>query len=279
MFALPRIVAIDNDEDELKQIQDALVHAHIPCLPIQYDAATWEAGDLSKLCIAVRVVLLDLNLLEGAPNAETITPYIAEVLEAVAPAGPYIIVFWSNHGDLVDEVLARLADRYAREVVAPIHHTLLDKKDYRLTGEKAKDEEVAKKLSSKVEELLHEIPVLEMLADWENRVGIAAASTVSRLYRLAAGDEGWQREKVKSRLTDLITWIAHETVGPKTAPDIPGEAIDQGLHHALADELARSAGTRAFNDRWKAALPEVGNENFKPSAALVPDALTHKSVI
>src|SRR5260370_14122327 len=204
MFALPRIVAIDNDERELKQIQDAHVLARIPCLPIQYDAARWAPQGLSKLCIAVRIVLLDLNLLEGQPNAETITPYIAEVLAAVVPSGPYILVFWSNHKPLVEEVMARLADRHRKEVTPPIHYTLLDKQDFQLTEDAAKNEVVAKRLSKKVEDLLHDIPILEMLAEWESRVGTAAARAVSRLYFLATGDNPWEGKKVKERLADLV---------------------------------------------------------------------------
>lgn len=273
MFALPRIVAVDNDENQLKQIQDALVLARIPSLPILYDAATWAPHDLSRLCFAVRVVLLDLNLLEGAPNAETITPHIAEVLAAVAPAGPYIVVFWSKHKELVDEVLARLADRYKKNIVPPIHHTLLDKHDFQATGNAAKDEEVAKRLSKNIEELLKKVPILQMLAEWESRVGAAAARTVSRLYSLAASNDPWQRDQVESRLADLITWIAQETVGRQFAKDIPGDAVDEGLHHALADELSRSAGTPAYNDQWKAAIPKVSQKDFKPAKELLAAAL------
>jgi len=273
VIALPRIVAIDNDEKELKQIHDALVLARIPCLPIQYDAATWSPEDLSKLCVAVRVVLLDLNLLEGAPNAETITPHIAEVLGAVAPGGPYILAFWSKHPDVVDEVIARLADRYTESVVPPIHHALLDKHEFQVTGDLAKNAEVAKKLSAKIEELIKSVPVLQMLAEWESRVSMAAARTASRLHSLAAGANPWERAEVRSRIEDLLTWIAHETVGRQHARDIPGDAVDEGLHHALADELSRSRGTAAYNEQWKTVIPKAGQKDFKPAEGLMAAAL------
>jgi len=273
VISLPRIVAIDNDEEDLEQIHDALVLARIPCVTIPYDAVTWAPGDLRSQCVAVRIVLLDLNLLEGAPNAETITPHIAEVLAAVAPAGPYIVVFWSKHKDLVDEVLARLADRHKETVVPPIYHALLDKHDYRVTGDPAKDAETAKKLSASLEDLLINVPVLKMLVEWESRVGTAVAHTVSRLYSLAAANNPWQRDKVESRLADLLTWIAHETAGRQSAGSIPGDAVDEGLHHALADELSRSPDTPGYNDRWKVAIPKVGRRDFKPAEELSAAAL------
>jgi len=183
------------------------------------------------------------------------------------------VVFWSKHKEVVEDVLARLADHHRDTVVAPIHHALLDKHEYQVTDDPEKNTEVAKKLSAKLQELLSEVPILQMLAEWENRVGIGAAHTVSRLHSLAARKDPWERERVKNRLTDLLTWIAHETAGRQSARDIPGDAVDEGLHQALADELVRSAGTADYNDKWKTALPRVGKKDFKPDEVLLASAL------
>jgi hypothetical protein len=274
MFALPRVVAIDNSPQQLEQIREALTMASVPCLPVLYEATLWPPDGLQDVCSAVRLVLLDLNLLD-APTAEakSIAPLIADVLSKVVVRGPYILAFWSKHGDLVAEVLAILGEQYKDQVVPPIHHVLLDKHDFQVTRDGERDKETAQKLSARVDKILQGVPVLEMLSEWETRVASAAASTVSRLYGLAAEGNPWDREGVQTKLSDLLTWISHETVGRQTAKDIPADSAEQGLVHALADELSRTPGTEDYNNRWAAAMPKIGQKAFTPAADLSPEAL------
>ena len=273
MLVTPRVVCVDNNKTELDQIHRALLQAGIPALPILYDAASWQETKFPSTA-AVRLVFLDMNLIDGqAHNAGVITPAIAQVLERIAPRGPYVLVFWSKFVELADDVIALLRKRYSDKCVPPIRHLALSKVELHISEKETNWDKRLPELASRLMRIVDEVPVLQALVQWEARIVEASASTVARINELAGGPDKWDTSAVERRLQQLLTWIAHEAVGAKAAGEAPAEAAEQGLIYALADDLSRSMYPRVYEEVWKNALPRVGKSNFKPDQNISAAAL------
>src|SRR5262245_59421250 len=139
MLALPRVVLVDNNQGELDQLHHAIVHAGIPCIPVLYDAANWPPASLPK-ADALRLIFLDLNLLDGTPlDPKAMASHVARVLSKVVSNGPYILAFWSKHMEVVDEVMRQLQARHMSEVIPPLRYMAVNKLDFRLTEDAKKN--------------------------------------------------------------------------------------------------------------------------------------------
>lgn len=267
-FAIPRVVAIDNRPDELKQITEALHAIGVPCLPILYEADAWPPENFAPANGSIRLVFLDLNLLDSQSlDAKSITPHTARVLKDVVKGGPYILVFWSKHADMVDEVMTLLQQRHSDGVVAPLKWAILSKLDFQLSHDTTPaaidaNEKRKHELANKIAEVLKEPPALRALTNWETRVSASAAATLARLNDIAAEKDRWNFADTASRLSGILTWIAHETVGRQHAKNIPSDAAEQGLISALGDELSRNLRDHDYDVAWQEAMPQIGKKDF-----------------
>jgi hypothetical protein len=260
---IPRVLVVDNKQEELDQITRALHSALIPCLPVLYNSADWPDSAPGKVNTAIRLVFLDLNLADAtAPSAKTIVPHTVEVLKHLVIDGPYVLVFWSKHAEIAEEVIELMRERYTEEVVPPIKWLAINKLDFQISDTQETKAEPKKTLSELVASLLNEPSTLLALSNWEARVMNSVAATVSRLFAIAADRDPWDFEGTNQRLEGLLTWIAHEAVGRQIAKMCPSEALEQGLVAALGDDLSRTQADPEYIEAWLAAMPNLGKAEF-----------------
>jgi hypothetical protein len=259
MINTPNIVAIDDQESELSEIQKGLFAGGVPCLPIlyQYDLATNKSGiDHVELdCFKPRVVVSDLNLREGSlSNVMELAKPIETLLKKLDIKGPYVLVFWSAVPEHVDAVMTLLKERFYSELNLPIYFTSIDKNQYSGAA-KAQD------LKQKLKEIISESKLFNALIHWEGRVASAARETTNSLFKLTRPKEVASSDNYQvlhtAKLQDILAVIGNETIGVKNAGDEPEVALDSGLAPVLHDHLQviSEAQDRSV---WLEAVPDVG---------------------
>lgn len=268
---LPRIVAIDNDPEDLDQIAKGLFNAGLPCVTMLYDIDqglikpyNWEPSRL-------RIIFLDLNLGEIeniGSSVGTLTSPICEVLKILSPPGPYLLVFWTKHQSLVKETMKTIAER-DKDVPLPVSYETLDKD---LFTDTSKVEELRKSI---VNALVQNYVFLALLA-WESEVEGAAVRTCDRLHNLVAVRQSDGISLNIIDLKDLLKQLAIAAWGKVHARENPGAAVTSGLSPLLHDHLDAIISNPEYSIVWGKALSNGWNRTM-PS--MVTPAQLHSHCI
>ncbi len=264
MFRSP-ILMVDDDQAYLDQLNRAFSLSGLPCLPILFigDDPNNESGidHISADTAHARIIALDINLKEQPDprDAKQLYTTIEAVLEKIQPKGPYYLLFWSRYKDLPNEIIALLASRSSEIISAPIGWGYLDKTEFQ-------GQDDAMELKSKLLDLISDDKMFHLLLEWEERAGRAASSTLSELYSIAAipHQNGWQFDETRSKFSDLITHISHQSVGHKNAQNSINHSIETGLLPIIEDRLvalSTDEEVEGLDERWGACLEHIG----KPS--------------
>ncbi len=262
MFRIP-IVLVDNVQDDLDKLNQAFALSGLPCLPILYKEDPDNVTGVDHVVADTRharIIALDINLKDagGTLDAKILYVAIADVLEKLAPTGPYYLVFWSRHKNLPDEIVT-LLERPESNISAPIGYGYLDKTDFLQADSADLREELLK--------LINEVCIFRLMLGWEQRTSHAASYTLSNLYQIAAAphDNGWKMEETKKKLITLVTHIAHESVGHKNSKDSVNHAVERGLLPILEDKLLGMTSDKdsdSLNDEWGKCLETRGSRNY-----------------
>lgn len=259
MTNIGNILVIDDNEEQLNDIRNALFSGGISCLPIhyQYDLMENPSGvDHVEIDnFDTRIVISDLNLREGSltNTMELVTP-IAQVLTKIINEGPYILIFWSRSPEQIDEVMTLLKNRFNESVILPLHYACIDKNAY--LGQENSDA-----LKVKVKEIIKESEVFNVLLNWERRVYRAAQATTNSLFNLTKPielAEGADYQAIHTeKLQTILATIGNETLGIKNAKVEPSVAIDSGLSPVLHDHLQVLPNNQEPAE-WLSAIPMIG---------------------
>lgn len=262
MFRTP-IILIDDDPTYLDTLNRAFALSGQPCLPIRFDRDNPDnatgVDHVNANTKHARIIAIDINLRESqnTQDAKQLYPTIEKVLEKLNPSGPYYLIFWSKYKELPEEIFNLLSQRSKDVITAPIGWSFLDKTDF--PTDSALDA-----LKDKLIEAVGEVKIFKLLHEWESRTSHAASDTLSELYRIAAlpHDKGWKIGETREKLTNLLTHIAHASIGHQNAKDTPNHSIETGLMPILEDNLLSMASDLdvvRLNDDWKACLNKLGD--------------------
>lgn len=239
-----KVVAIDNDQAELDIAIKGLVRANIPLLPIKYDDLEGIGETVSSPLKGVRLVFCDINLneLNGTLNASQVTGIIAQLLKDLISSdnGPYVLVFWSKHPTLVDDIKQQIHERYI-DVPSPAIIGMLDKNalpvDFLDTENQRRNVEF---FLQELNKIVSQSPVMELLLRWESICTSAASQTTNNLYQLALPEPSWA--SIGSDVEPVgyvVKRIAEETVGSKNLAGKSSVALKEGLIPILHDNLSK----------------------------------------
>lgn len=250
------IVLIDDDQKELDDLNKAFLLAGLPCFPVKYEIDPDNDTGIDHLNIDtshVRVIAIDLNLNE-LPNIEATAfyPSIESVLRKINPQCPYLLLFWTKNSDIAGEVIELLKERSSSEILAPIQYGNLDKAEFL---------DQPDKLSNSIKNEIDQVKVFKSLLLWEERVAKAVSQSVSELYDLSLEDEiTWDFDKTSENFSQIISHIAHESVGKKNVVSNTNFAIESGLLPVIEDRLLRIQWGQEedLNTAWETCLPNLG---------------------
>lgn len=246
MLGSPRIVAIDDDRADLRELAYGLSRSGIACLQIHF------TGDLAGIepCPDVRIVFVDLHLNAGMQSDLKVNfTVITSLLEdTIKPSGPYFIVLWTRYPDEVQALREYLDSRLSRAVAQPFDVRPLPKADHIGRSGVIMDQD---KLIQAIREIIQSSPQVGAVIEWETQVLGAAGRTVSSIMDLVSVGGGGQRAEEVGK---ILGRLAVETVGRDHVDGDRFRAVNGALVPILADRIARTRTGQIEEELWQAAL-------------------------
>ena len=257
MFPAPRVLAIDDDESDLRGLTEGLSRHGVACLPVHFSGDDEDVGAYPL----VRVIFVDLNLVESGSAGNDHTRdfgVISGLLnETIKPAGPYVVILWTKYPDHADELATHLRERLT-DVPAPVDVRSLDKIEYLDDQGKLAEPEL---LSEAIQEIVDALPALGALFSWEDHVLRAAGDAVSSLVELIVSSSA--DADINEDLGRLLLALGVAAVGKSHVAGDRFGAVNEGLLPVLADRIATMRGDD--EQLWKAAIgdgdPEISREH------------------
>ena len=188
MFTSPRVIAIDDQEEHLRGLVDALNRLGLACLAIHYAEDGTRVGEHSD----VRVIFADLHLGGGVLGSDPTTAFsvIGDLLEdTIRPAGPYFMLLWTMYPEHAEGLQELLGERL-EDVTKPLAVRPLAKAEHLSSGGSVRDPDA---LMDAITTATQSLPVMSALLEWEGRVLGATGRTVSSVLEVARhGNGGFQ---------------------------------------------------------------------------------------
>ena len=248
MLASPRIIAIDDEPDDLLGLADCLNGQGIACLRIHF---TGDPADV-QVCPDVRIIFADLHLGMGSPSDHKSNfSMIGGLLrDTIKPTGPYFIILWTQFPEQA-EALRTFLDRLDTDVAKPFDVQSLPKADHLSPDGSVKDEDA---LIEAIEGIVKESPQLAALFDWEGRVLGSTGRTVSSILDLATAEGTAERA---TEVGKILSRLAIEAVGKNNVETDPFRAVNEALLPILADRISALRSGVPQQEIWSKALEPV----------------------
>lgn len=230
MLTIPRVIVIDDDENDLRVLTDSLGQTGTACIQVHYR----DPGVSVATCPHVRLMFFDLHLVDlGASerNERHFSTIGGIIEEQIKPSGPYFIVLWTNHTHHAEKLKDFLWNRL-QGVSKPVAVVPLDKKIHIV---RAKDPAGQRELARAIDELVEKQPEFATLLDWEERVLGAAADTVDTVVKLATR-QNW--DDPAGGIRRLLTHLGIASVGRENVQTGRFVAVNEALLPIVADRIA-----------------------------------------
>ena len=249
MLGSPRIIAIDDQAEHLSGLANCLNRNGVACLQIHF---TGDPGGI-KACPDVRIIFADLHLGSGAPSDHTtdFSTLGGLIEDTIRPTGPYFIVLWTQYPGQAQALREFLNQRLSKEVTKPFDVCPLPKSDHMDNDGNINDE----KLMEAVCEIVHGLPQLGALFEWEGQVLGAAGQTVSSILEMVSSEDSEERVR---KLGKILGRLAKEAVGKDHVDPDRFYAVNDALLPILADRVAKMPSGKIDKDLWERAfkIPE-----------------------
>jgi len=249
MFPGTKIVAIDDDEEDLKKVTSALNSLGLACVSVQYPDEQPEEGINFG---GIRLFITDINLLGGdspGDEARTLAPAISLIERIIAEDnGPYALISWSTttlHNALVERIKAngKLRDRQ------PFFSMPLAKAEFL---------EDTGKLKAAIEEILTKNAPFGAILDWEKRVSKAGEKVLADLQSFS---KQFPNGEYAEKMDRLLSKLSVDAFGKGHASDHVFESVNEALMPILGDALNSEFFSRPPSDVWKTAVTKFNDAN------------------
>lgn len=212
-----RVLLIDDTLREAIPVIKACSKKNIPVA--YFDGTIDDLPIESERYTEIRLAILDMDIIGGGDTDDNkISTLIARLQRILAiDNGPYTLVAWTKHPDLINLLERKLFDLYKRQdeknkVPLPVICLQLEKKDYKNEA----GEFDIEKLSLSIESELTKYFPLSIMQYWEEHCMFAAAGVTNELAQLAepeANDLETWRENWKNNFTTILNSLAKEEIG------------------------------------------------------------------
>lgn len=212
-----RVLLIDDTLEEAIPVIKACSKRGIPVA--YFDGNISDLPVETEKLTGVRLAILDMDLGGVGDTDDNKISTLVAMLQGILTAdnGPYTIVAWTKHVDLVDLLQDKLFTLYQAadnqdKVPLPVICIRLEKKDFKTKA----DTFDVEKLSSSIEKELGKSIPLSVMQAWEERCARAASGVTNSLSEMVApqGDTlGHWRESWIKNYFNVLTSLAKEEVG------------------------------------------------------------------
>lgn len=249
MIPEARVLLVDNQESELRQLSDAMMSAGIPFTACLYDAAEGITPAI-KPSSSIRIIFVDLNLDDSpTPTAERIAGHVSRVIKFAIATGPFIVVFWTKHEELAADVVALLNSRYP-ELPQPISHSTIEKSKFHVLDAHSGDPESKSKVRAELIDViigkLDLEPSISSITTWETRVSLAASQTAAFLFNTLPKSGNYNAKENFGRLFALM---ARSAVGRDHIGAEVELALEKALLPLLEDALSNLSADADYRKR------------------------------
>lgn len=276
-----RVVVVDDRQDHLFAIVNALAVSGIPCIWHLYNKESNQLLPKPPLdgYRDIRLVITDLNIRNFSgqtPDAKALGAILlSDVLLPILPKSPapYGLVLWSSVSGVIDEVRSFINERidhHRSDAVdrrpRPLSIELMKKGDFisNLTPDNLDILKLMTDASIGVSEIRAQLekalgdPQLRLICAWETRVSQSATATINTLYQAADLHSKDAEDMPPTRaLKIILAKLASEAAGEKNAQDDPARALDDGLIDLFIDDLRATDGDESYSALVKASLTDA----------------------
>lgn len=277
LIAPVRVVVVDDRQEHLFAIANALSVLGIPCISHLYDKETNQlVPKPPEIGYAdIRLVITDLNIRNftgGNVDAKALGAILlSDVLIPILPAGPapYGLVLWSSVSGVTDDVRSFINERIDHHSLAPnerrtrpLSIELMNKGEFvsnlaidniDLLQLMTEVSQAAPKIRAQLERALND-PQLRLVCAWEMRVSQSATATINSVYQAATLHATKTNAKTTDALNSVLVKLANEAAGFKSAAEDPVRALDDGLIDLFVDDLRSAVDDGAYSQLVNASL-------------------------
>jgi hypothetical protein len=255
MFPGAKIIAIDDDEDDLRAVLASLRNLGLACVSYQYPDE--QPGE--QVFHGVRLFISDINLLGGgSPGDETkaLAPVIS-LIERIIPEdnGPYALITWSTTG-LHDALIRRIAETGSLKGRQPFFSTFLSKAELK---------EDAAKLTDAVKAIFRKEAPFGALLSWESAVTRAGEKVLRDMELFSASFPG---DTPSQRMDAILSKLAVDAFGKQHVKEHRVESVNEALFPLLGDALNSEFFRDPTDDIWVKAVTRF-EEDHKIDAKII----------
>lgn len=225
---LYKIIVVDNEEDQIAFIKERFESINLPALFSLYNPMDVPESPYT----GIRLAFFDIKLHAGddTNSIQTIYSFINALKSHISiDNGPYILIFWSTHTDLIDKITEIIETREKEHVPRPILIRSIDKTVIS-TSDKL-DKEIRDAISNEY---------FDLLFNYENSISKAAGLTLQTVFDVISGDSKWgDNEPFVLNFDSIFSKIACHTLGFEHAKQVPDKAIYKALSPILNSHIDR----------------------------------------
>ena len=183
-MALPvshKIVVIDDNPEDVSSLLGSLSKKGIGFL---YFNGKWDQLPAVSLS-GIRIVFSDIELVAGAKDDKTKISALIGVLKKIISSdnGPYIIVFWTKHSDLISDIEMQ----WNKEGVPPLKYLCIEKSSCQNKhGEFSMD-----LIDKAIQDQTKEFQAFNFYLEWENALVYTGESFIRKFHNLVPRDQNW----------------------------------------------------------------------------------------
>lgn len=280
LLAPVRVVVVDDRQDHLFAIVNALAMSGIPCIWHLYDKENNLLLPTPPLdgYSDIRLVITDLNIRNfTGQNVEAKglgAILLSDVLLPLLPKRPtpYGLIMWSSVSVVFEDVRSFIDERIDHQRSEPndrrprpLSIKLMKKGDFisDLTPDKLDILKLMIEASGKVSEIREQLkealcdPQLRLICAWETRVSQSATTTVNTVYQVADMHAKATVDMLPTNaFTTILAKLANEAAGSKNAKDDPARALDDGLMDLFVDDFRSTNRAAPYAELVKESLLE-----------------------
>lgn len=247
MFSAARYLVLDDDQQELEILVRALHGVGAPCVGIHYQPPAMPAKELFA---EVRILFSDLKMMGPTANNKQDFDNIATVLDKmVGPDhGPYVLVLWTSHQELQNELSARL-EQVLDKGKLPITVLALNKNKYKKDGAFTETQSLQDDLREKI----RQSPTINALLSWEREVLRSANATLAVLGSMVDLADR-TLDKYPAAMGSLLGRLAEAGLGAKNAANDPRGGVNAMLAPVLIDRILNQSAEAGEEELWKSAV-------------------------
>ncbi len=175
-----KIIVIDDMYDDVKDFLSVLSKNGL-----SYIYFTGKIDHLPPEPFAsVRVVFSDIDLVGARDNKNKISTLLGVLKTIISPQnGPYIIVFWTKHSELIDEIKTQ----WNEKGVPPLKYLCIEKSSCK----DANGNFSMELIEEKIQEQTEEFQAFNFYLNWENTLVQTADAFIKKFHELVPRDRNW----------------------------------------------------------------------------------------